>query len=502
MMNRFGVSAQSLVAGLVGASAMAALAFGPQLMSPADARPITIQTPGNAPVSFGDLIDQVSPAVVSVNVVSLRERGDSFEDFMERFRGFDDFAGPDEGEDEPETEEARSLGSGFFISSDGYIVTNNHVVEGATNIEIQLDDGDALEAELVGTDPATDLAVLKVVEPGTYPYVEFANAAEVRRGDWVVAVGNPFGLGGTATAGIVSALGRRNQLGRSSTYTDFLQVDAAINRGNSGGPTFDLNGRVIGVNTAIFSPTGGSVGIGFAIPAGDAKQITDTLIRDGRVSRGWLGVIIQDLTVDMAEAQGLDTDGGAIVADVTGGSPAEQSGLERGDVVIAVNGRSVEDSTELTREVGRLLAGSVNEFQILRDGERRSIRVTVGERPEDPYGSERVTQGDDLLNDETEGPLGVNVRPLDEETREALNLDSDEEGLIITEMKSDSPLREAGLRGGMVLLDINGQTLASEGDMRRAVESARSAGRDKILVAVRVGDVTTFRTVDIGDGDS
>ncbi|MEM6666255.1 MAG: Do family serine endopeptidase [Pseudomonadota bacterium] len=482
---------------------MAAFAFGPQLMAPADARPIVIQTPGDAPVSFGDLIDQVSPAVVSVNVVSLRERGQSFDDFMERFRGFDDFVGPDgEEEPEPETEEARSLGSGFFISSDGFIVTNNHVVEGATEIEIVLDSGDTLEAELVGTDPATDLAVLKVIDAGSYPYVEFADDAEVRRGDWVVAVGNPFGLGGTATAGIVSALGRRNQLGRSSTYTDFLQVDAAINRGNSGGPTFDLTGRVIGVNTAIFSPTGGSVGIGFAIPAGDAKRITDTLIRDGRVSRGWLGVIIQDLTVDMAEAQGLDTDGGAIVADVTPGSPAEKSGLERGDVVVAVNGRSVEDSTELTREVGRLLAGSVNEFDILRDGRAQSVRVTVGERPEDPYSSGQVSRGEDSVTEDAEGPLGVNVRPLDDETREQLNLDGDEDGLIITEMKPDSPLRDAGLRGGMVLLDINGQVLSSEADMRRAVDAARAAGRDKILVAVRVGEVTTFRTVTIGEDGS
>ena len=503
MINRFGVSAQSLVAGLVGASAMAAITFFPQPMSPADAQPITIQTPGGAPVSFGDLIDQVSPAVVSVNVVSLRERGQTFEDFMERFRGFEDFVGPEgEPEDEPETEEARSLGSGFFISSDGFIVTNNHVVEGATEIEVVLDGGDALEAELVGTDPATDLAVLRVVEGGTYPFVEFADDTQVRRGDWVVAVGNPFGLGGTATAGIVSALGRRNQLGRSSTYTDFLQVDAAINRGNSGGPTFDLNGRVIGVNTAIFSPTGGSVGIGFAIPSGDAKRITDTLIRDGRVSRGWLGVIIQDLTPDMADAQGLDANGGAIVADVTAGSPAEKSGLERGDVVVAVNGRSVDDSTELTREVGRLLAGSVNEFDILRDGEPQRVRVTVGERPEDPFGSEPVSRSDDTVTEDAEGPLGVNVRPLDEETRDQFGLDEDEKGLIITEMQADSPLRDAGLRSGMVMLEINGLALEEADDIQTAIDRARARGNDKILIAVRVGEVTTFQTVTIGEDDS
>lgn len=507
MMKRFGVSSQALLAGVVGASAMAAFAFGPQIIQPADARPIVVQTPGNAPVSFADLVEQVSPAVVSVNVVSLRDRGAGFEEFMERFRdmpGFDDFMDrrrEDDPDERPDQEEARSLGSGFFISSDGFIVTNNHVVEGATEIEVVLEDGREIAAEIVGTDPSTDLAVLKVLEGDDFPYVEFASSTPVRRGDWVVALGNPFGLGGTATAGIVSADGRRNQLGRSSTYTDFLQIDAAINRGNSGGPTFDLNGRVIGVNTAIFSPTGGSVGIGFAIPAELADQITKTLISDGRVSRGWLGVIIQDLTSDMAEAQGLTDDEGAIVADVTDGSPAEQYGLERGDIILSVNGLDVEDSTQLTRVVGGLLAGSTNEFGILRDGQRQTVSVTVGERPSDPLGNDGGSGGEDNITDQSDGPLGVSVRPLDRETRDELGLDADEDGLIITEMESDSPLRDAGIRSGMAVLEINGRTLRSQSDMERAIEAAREAGRDKVLVAVRVGEVTTFRTVEIGSAE-
>lgn len=505
MMKRLSVSGQALLAGVIGAGAMAAFAFGPQMIGPAEARPITIETPNDAPVTFADLIEQVSPAVVSVNVVSLRDTSE-FEDFIERFRGmpgFEDFMERRRGEDDDrEPEEARSLGSGFFISPDGFIVTNNHVVENATEIEVVLEDGRELPAEIVGTDPQTDLAVLRVTEGSGFPYVEFNAEAELRRGDWVVALGNPFGLGGTATAGIVSAKGRRDQLGRSSTYTDFLQIDAAINRGNSGGPTFDLSGRVIGVNTAIFSPTGGSVGIGFAIPASLAQDITQTLIEDGRVSRGWLGVVIQDLTPEMADAQGLESDGGAIVADVTDGGPAEKSGLQRGDIILAVNGEEVEDSTALTREVGALIAGSQNTFTLLRDGNRMQVNVTVGERPDDPYEQSRSGRMDDELSDETEGPLGVSVKPLDDETREALGLRADEDGLLITEMERASPFRDAGIRAGMAILEVNGRVLSSESDITEAIERARSEGKDRILVAVRAGDVTTFRTVEIVEDES
>jgi len=368
-------SGKTLAAALFGAVATGALILAPKYLSAADASPIEIEAPEGAPVSFAELIDKVSPAVVSVNVVSEREVGDlaDMERFFEQFRGmpgFEDFMdrrfGEDNEDEAPRTEEARSLGSGFFITEDGFIVTNHHVVRKAKEIMVVLEDGRELRAEVVGSDPQTDLAVIKVQEEGDYPYVEFSEDPDLRRGDWVVALGNPFGLGGTATAGIVSAMDRRDALGRSSTYTDFLQIDAAINRGNSGGPTFNLQGDVVGVNTAIFSPNGGSVGIGFAIPSGLAEEITDTLIEDGRVSRGWLGVSIQDLTEDMAEAQGLDTKGGAIVAEVNADSPADEADLRRGDVILAVNGKAVEDATDLTREVGKLIAGSKNTFRILR----------------------------------------------------------------------------------------------------------------------------------------
>ncbi len=507
-MKLFGISRNALIAGLVGIGAVGALSIGPTVLE-ADAKPISIEAPAGAPLSFADLIEQVSPAVVSVNVVSEQERSDlsELERFFERFRG-----GPglpeDEGDDEDSeedapTRQARSLGSGFFISRDGYIVTNNHVVEGATEIEVVLENGEEYEAELIGRDSQTDLAVLKVNTGNDFRYVEFGSSSTMRRGDWVVAVGNPFGLGGTATSGIVSAIGKPGDRGRSSTYTDFLQIDAAINRGNSGGPTFDLEGRVIGVNTAIYSPTGGSVGIGFAIPSDLAKNVTDTLIKDGKVSRGWLGVTIQDLTDDMAEARGILDEDGAIVSEVTASSPAEKSGIQRGDVIIEINGVDVTDATSTTRVVGSLLAGSDNQFVVLRDGRRQNIAVRVGERPEDldsVFGPPGNTEPDDS-GDAEEGPLGVSLRPLDNGTRQSMDLETDDAGMVIADMASDSPFREAGLLPGMVILDINGQKMDSVDDLYNEINAAKARGRDKILLAVRTGQRTAFVPVDISSAD-
>ena len=507
-MKSFGISKQALVAAVAGAGLTGALFYVPQNFQQADAKqPITIEAPHGAPISFADLIEKVSPAVVSVNVVSEREVSSmgNMEEFFDRFRGlpgFDDYMQErqeEDQEDEPRTREARSLGSGFFISDEGYIVTNNHVVQDATEIEVVLEDGRELEAELVGTDPQTDLAVIKVTDPGQYAYVEFETDTQLRRGDWVVALGNPFGLGGTATAGILSADGR--ELGGDSPYTDFLQIDAAINRGNSGGPTFDLQGRVVGVNTAIFSPTGGSVGIGFAIPAELAVEVTNALIKDGKVSRGWLGVTIQDVTTDMAEAQGLDEARGAIIADVTDQSPALKAGLKRGDVILSVNGREATDATSVTRMVGKLLAGSKNDFTVLRNGKRQQISVTVGERPADPNAVLPSSSGrsDSSDADTQEGPLGVSLRPLDSAARDAMDLDEDEAGLIIGDLESDSPLRAIGIRPGMAILSAGGVTLNSVDDLESAIEEVRAKGRDKLLLAVRNGQRTMFVTADISE---
>ncbi|MEM5517869.1 Do family serine endopeptidase [Henriciella sp. AS95] len=510
-MKAFGFSKQALIAALAGAGVTGAIVYAPQTFQQADAKqPITIQPPMGAPMSFADLIEEVSPAVVSVNVVSEREINgmNDMEEFFERFRGlpgFDDYMrereqeGEQGEEDAPRTREARSLGSGFFISDQGYIVTNNHVIDGATEIEVVLEDGRELEASLVGTDPQTDLAVIKVTQPGAYPYVEFESDTELRRGDWVVALGNPFGLGGTATAGILSADGR--ELGGDSPYTDFLQIDAAINRGNSGGPTFDLQGRVVGVNTAIFSPTGGSVGIGFAIPAPLAIDVTNALIKDGKVSRGWLGVTIQDVTEDMAEAQGLKEARGAIIADVNDQSPAKKAGLRRGDVILSVNGKDATDATSVTRMVGGLLAGSKNDFMVLRDGKPTRINVTVGERPADPNAliASSSTTPNSENSEAEEGPLGVSLLPLDSATRSSMGLEPDEAGLLVGAIDNDSPLRETIVRPGSVILSAGGAPLSSVADLEAAIEDVKSKGRDKLLLAVRNGQRTLFVTVSLED---
>lgn len=523
MMKSIGISGRALLAAVAGAAAVGIFALGPQVFTPdADARPITVQAPLGAPISFADLIERVEPAVVSVNVVSEQEvasLGD-MQEFFERFRGmpgFEDFMeeqrrrGAEEKDDtdeddEPETREARALGSGFIISADGLVVTNHHVIDNATRIEVTLTDGRELECELVGSDKNTDLAVLRIKEKGTYPFVKFATSSNLRKGDWVVALGNPFGLGGTATAGILSADHR--DLGRDSPYTDFLQIDAAINRGNSGGPTFDLNGNVVGVNTQIISPTGGSVGIGFAIPAKLAKDITDRLVKDGKIIRGWLGVTIQDVTEDIAEAQGLASKDGAIVTNVTRGSPAEKYGLKRGDIILSVSGKKVSDATSTTRLVGNLIAETSNEFVVLRKGNEVKVNVTVGIRPDDPYARASVKASDeDPKESEEQGDelteLSVSLRPVDDDLREALDMDKDEKGLLITDLKRKSPLYKARLREGAVILEANNREVGTISDFRQAIADAKKAGRDKVLLAVRtkisLGGQTTYLAIDLSE---
>jgi serine protease Do len=508
---KLGISRQALVAALFGAAAVGTLSIAPQILSPeAGAQPIAIQAPPGAPMSFADLIERVEPAVVSVNVISERKVNDTadMQQFFEQFRGLpglDEFLEQrrqqeEDGDAEPETQEARSLGSGFIISQDGYIVTNNHVVEDAVQIEIVTKDGKKYDAELVGTDPDTDLAVIRIKDKGKYPYVRFGNSHNLRKGDWVVALGNPFGFSGTATAGILSADGR--ELGNESPYTDFLQIDAAINRGNSGGPTFDLQGNVVGVNTQILSPTGGSVGIGFAIPAELAQEVTQAIIKNGHVSRGWLGVQIQDLTEDMAEAQGMEGNDGAIIADVTEESPAQKGGLQRGDIILSVNGQKVNDATSTTRIVGRLIANTSNKFDIMRGGKRQTINVVVGERgdnlaaqriPASALSKDGAENGDESSMDS----LGVTFIPLDDEMRERLGLDKDEAGLVISEVVKGGVIDEAGLQRGMVLLEANNEPVSSVDVLKKAIDAAKKANRTKVLIAVRVGQITAYRTIDI-----
>lgn len=513
-MRTFGISTQALIAVAFGAAIMGSVVALPKVFAPeAGAQPIAIAPPPGAPLSFADLIEKVEPAVVSVNVISSQEvrRLSGVDQFLEQFRGlpeFDEFfrRRGEEGQQEPQgptSREARSLGSGFFISADGYIVTNHHVIDRATTIQVVLHDGTELDAELVGSDRQTDLAVLRVKQKGTYPFVSFGNSRNMRKGDWVVALGNPFGLGGTATAGILSADNRELRDG-NSPYTDFLQIDASINRGNSGGPTFDLFGNVIGVNSQILSPTGGSVGIGFAIPAEQAQEISETIIKNGRVSRGWLGVSIQDLTAEIAESQGIKEAKGALVADVTLGSPAEKGGLRRGDVILSVNGQKVSDATSTTRMVGKLIANTANKFDILRGGRQQTISVTVGERPDDPNAAfaapggrpgtdpaEPVQPG--TMSDE----LGARLVPMDDETRVRLGLRAGETGLRVVEVKPEGVLDKAGLMTGMVILEANGRAVPTVEALQRALNEARANNRTKVLIAIRVGQVTNYRTIDL-----
>ncbi|WP_298744820.1 trypsin-like peptidase domain-containing protein [uncultured Brevundimonas sp.] len=445
--------------------------------------------PQGAPLSFADIFQQVAPAVVQINVESRVSAPSAL-----RVPGLP-FAIPlPEGEpgagEEEDGRTARGAGSGFFISRDGYIVTNNHVVADAVEITVVLADERELTAEVVGRDPATDLAVIKV-EGSDFPFVRFEEQAQPRVGDWVIAVGNPFGLGGTATAGIVSGLGRQNIDPESSAgYVDFLQIDAAINTGNSGGPTFDIYGRVIGVNSAIYTQTGGSVGIGFAIPASVAKPITDRLIRDGKIERGYVGLTLTTPRAAMWEAYGLPRDTeGALVTEVTPGGPADRGGVEIGDVITAVNGEPVEDSTEATRVVGAVAPGSAIRLDINRGGRRVTANVRAGVRPSE----DELRQG--LLGGEgaapSEGPgadvggaaiEGISVSPLTPALRQRYRFPSGAAGVVVTGVARGTPAARLRLGPGMLITHADRQPVTSPEELRSVIRSVRAAGRPGVVL--------------------
>jgi serine protease Do len=457
---------------------IAGIAIAPNMPShQASAQEIVVAPPSGAPLSFADLIEHVRPAVVSISV---RQSPDAATapaieglppGFEEYFRGRPGRPGP----------APTALGSGFFIDERGTVVTNHHVVEGAEEIRVRTSDGRELPAELVGSDELTDIAVLRVTGGGRFPFVRFDNASHVRVGDWVVAVGNPFGLDGTATAGIVSAIGRRDA--GSTAYVDYMQIDAPINRGNSGGPTFDLQGNVIGVNSAIFSPTGGNVGIGFAIPSDVASNVVRQLLDGGRVSRGWLGVSIQPLDEDIARSLGLADAKGALVANVVPDSPAAQGGVLQGDVILRFNGELVEDSRDLTRRVGAAPIGRPSRVEVLRSGARRSLSIRLAERPaEQALASNRETP--DQQPDApgvAQASLGLNVRPMSDADRQRLELGSSESGLVVTSVEPGSDLANKGVRPGDVILQADYRPVRNAADLTTAVEAARRAGRPILL---------------------
>lgn len=358
-----------------------------KLDHPAFAQPIQLSGAQTQLPSFADLVDRVKPAVVSVRVkqkvagdVTTGDDQGNLDDLPPGLRRFfENQLGQQGGQrpDKPKAPQAMAQGSGFFVSQDGYVVTNNHVVENAAEVQLVTDAGKTLDAKVIGTDPRTDLALLKVTDGGSFPFVKLSGG-KPRIGDWVLAVGNPFGLGGTVTAGIVSAQGR--DIG-SGPYDDFLQIDAPINRGNSGGPTFNQAGDVIGVNTAIFSPSGGNVGIAFAIPASTVEQVVDQLKKDGSVSRGFIGVQIQPVTAEVAAAIGLKEPHGALVAAAEKDGPAAKAGIKRGDTIVSVNGEDVKDARDLSRKIAKFAPGTKTSITVFRDGKERQLSFEVGRQP-------------------------------------------------------------------------------------------------------------------------
>ncbi|MDX1576284.1 MAG: Do family serine endopeptidase, partial [Kiloniellales bacterium] len=386
----------------------------------------------------------------------------------------------------------QGVGSGFIIDAEGTIVTNNHVVAEADRIEVTLTNGRSYQAELVGRDPATDLAVIKIEAEAPLPFVTFGQSDDARVGDWVITVGNPFGLENSVTMGIVSARGRSIGAGR---YDDFLQIDAPINRGNSGGPAFNTKGEVIGVNTAIFSPSGGSVGIGFAIPSDMVQEIVAELQEEGRVERGWLGVRIQPVTEDLAEGLDLDEPKGALIAEVTDDSPAEEAGLAAGDVVLSVNDKPIEDVRDLTRTIARLDPGVDAKLGLWRQGETETVTVELGTFPE----PEQVAMADPGEPKSSKAVMGMRLAKLDRQAREAFGIEEETEGVLITDVESDSWAARKGLRRGDVIVQAGLEPVSSPSEVAAAVESAKKADRKAVLVLISREEEERFVTLPLRD---
>ena len=487
-----------------GAQAAPAAAQAGRLVPSAGAAGLAFAPPQGAPLSFADIFQQVAPAVVQIDVKTRVQRPTG----TIQIPGFGAVPIPGqprggsgaEGEDDSTT--ALGAGSGFLISADGFIVTNNHVVENAEEINVKLSDGRELKAKLIGRDEGTDLAVIKV-EGDAFPFVSFEEAATPRVGDWVIAVGNPFGLGGTATAGIVSAMSRDID---PAGYNEYLQIDAAINRGNSGGPTFDIYGRVIGVNTAIFSPTGGSVGIGFAIPASTAKSVTDKLMRGETVERGYLGVQIVTLSSEAAAALGLpENTKGAYVGDVTADGPADKAGMKVEDIVVSVNGDAIDSSTELTRRVARAKVGDALRLEVLRDGRRQTLEVRAGRRPSET--ELRAGLGEDEGEQATpSAPVGqavegMTVTGITPALRQRYSIPDGVSGVVVTAVEPRSKAGQIGMPAGTVILRANNRTVSSAAELKAAVDAARSAARPGVLLLVRTPNGNTSIVLELSKSE-
>jgi serine protease Do len=491
----------SLLATAAAGLGAAALLFAPGSVLPpgsmaAQAQNLTErvqQIPGR-PVGFADIVEKVKPAVISVRVkidqaTSPDLGGDNddlpfppgspFERFFRRF-------GMPHGPNAPSGHEViTGQGSGFFISRDGYAVTNNHVVKDAENVKVTTDDGKTYEAKVIGTDSRTDLALIKV-EGGDFPFVKLAEQPP-RVGDWVLAVGNPFGLGGTVTAGIVSARGRDIGAG---PYDDFIQIDAPVNKGNSGGPTFDVDGNVIGVNTAIFSPSGGSVGIAFAIPAATVQSVVAQLRDKGSVTRGWIGVQIQTVTPDIADGMNLKQASGALVSEPQKDSPAAKAGIKSGDVITMVDDTPIHDARELARKIGTMAPGTSVKLGVTRDGEQKTITLTLGTLP-----AEKTAANEPASRDTGESDLpklGLTLGP-------ASSGATDDDGVVVTAVDRGGVAAEHGFQVGDVILEVGGKRVSSPAEVRKTVADARNQGKHTVLFRVKSSEGTKFVALPLGN---
>mgnify|MGYP005995872655 FL=1 len=454
---------------------------------------VNISHAKSAPDSFADLAEKLSPSVVNIStttVIEDRSRqmpsfppGSPFEDF---FKQFDQPGG--------KKRKAQSLGSGFIIDDTGYVITNNHVIDNAEKIMVILYDDTSFEATVVGKDPKTDVALLKIDPKKTkLKAVKFGDSNDLRVGDWVMAIGNPFGFGGTVTAGIVSARGRN----LSGSYDDYIQTDASINRGNSGGPLFDMKGNVVGINTAIFSQSGGSVGIGFAVSSNLAKQVTDQLKQYGRTKRGWLGVLIQEISQEIADSLGMKSAKGALVSSATEGGPAEKAGVKTGDVILKFNNIDIENMKELPKVVAGTPVGKSVPLVILRNGKELSLNVVLGElelaEKENLIGQPSNSVGDKKEYDK----LGFVAEELNAKNKSKFNLKNIDKGVIITSVKDQSPAQAAGLVPGMVIIRVGQVEVNSLDIIDQSLQNAIKQKRKALLFLVKVENGTRFVAIEL-----
>jgi serine protease Do len=477
----------ALLAGGAAISLLTGVPAGAQTAQNDDARMAGITPRAGAPASFADLTEQLQPAVVNI---STRQR---IEVQSNPFAGtpFADLFGR-RGQAQPQTREAQSLGSGFIISADGYVVTNNHVItaEGRGTVEeitVTMPDGTEYPAELIGADAASDLAVLKIERGSDFPFVHFGDSSQARVGDWVIAIGNPFGLGGTVTSGIVSSVLRNTGGG---AYDRYIQTDASINRGNSGGPLFDMQGNVIGINNAIFSPSGGSVGIGFAIPAETAEPIVRQLIAGEEIQRGYLGVRIQPVTEDLADSLGIDERRGEFIQSVEPGEPAARAGLEAGDVVLSVNNKAVTPDQTLSFLVANIAPGTTIPLEIVRDGQRRTLNVTVGKRPSEEQLRQSMFDPDaDQMDNPTPGgsdmladTLGIQAIELTPQIARQLGVGTDTQGVVVAAVDPNSDAARKDIQRGDIILSANYEQTASIAALEGVVSNVAEDGRNAVLL--------------------